>query len=148
MPELPESHREVGVRLRKRLSPNDVGMTGSHQAGVFVPPSMIRFFPALDEEVLNPDAWIMVEDTGGHSWPWRFLHYNNAVVRTGTRNEYRLTHTMQALRELGARAGDELELERLEDRVYRVGLVANRAPSRVLVLSTAGPWRTVSIRMS
>jgi len=148
MPELPESHRDVGLRLRKRLSPNDVGMTGSHQAGVFVPPSMILFFPGLDEDVLNPDAWITVEDTSGHSWLWRFLHYNNAIVRTGTRNEYRLTHTTQALRELGARAGDELELERLEDRIYRVRLVASRTNTRVLVLSTAGPWRTVSIRMS
>jgi hypothetical protein len=148
MPEQVEVRGGAGVRLRKRLSANDVGATGSHQAGVFVPPSMIGFFPGLDEDGLNPDAWITVEDTDGHSWLWRFLHYNNAVVRTGTRNEYRLTHTTQALRELGARTGDELELERLEDRLYRVRLVAIQTHSRVLVLSTAGPWRTVSIRIS
>lgn len=143
------AHGDGGsIRLRKRLSPNDVGATGSHQAGVFVPPSMTSFFPELDEGAFNPDSWITVEDAIGNSWLWRFLHYNNAVVGHGTRNEYRLTHTTEALRELGAREGDELELERLGELTYRVGIVAKKGPTGVLVLSTAGPWRTVSIRMT
>ena len=122
------------LRLRKLLSANDVGATGSHQAGVFVPPDMIRFFPALREGSLNPDAWIDVEDDAGNAWIWRFLHYNNGIVSTGTRNEYRLTHTTQALRQLGARAGDELEMKRIEDRLYRVRLIAPHPSSKVLIL--------------
>ena len=148
MSKQPQDDAAAGVRLRKRLSPNDVGATGSHQAGVLVPPSVIGFFPALDEDLLNPDAWITVEDTDDRSWLWRFVHYNNAVVGRGTRNEYRLTHTTEAFRELGARAGDELELERIGERAYRVGIVAGHTARGALVVSTAGPWRTVSIKMT
>ena len=42
------------VRVQKTLSPNDMGDTRSHQAGIHVPKSLVHFFPALNESALNP----------------------------------------------------------------------------------------------
>jgi|BarGraNGADG00212_2_1021979.scaffolds.fasta_scaffold01183_8 hypothetical protein len=133
-------------RLRKTLTPNDVGATGSHQAGIHVPKSVVSFFPRLDRSVLNPDAWLCVE-VHGATHRWRFIHYNNGVVESGTRDEYRLTNVVKSLRAVGATAGDVLELIRDGDTTsYSCRLVQTEHDPGVLVLSTDGPWHLVQVR--
>lgn len=132
------------ARLRKTLTANDVGTTGSHQAGIHVPKSLLSYFPQLDRTVLNPDCRLTV-DVAGETDRWRFIHYNNAVIGAGTRDEYRLTHTTSALRRLGAATGDVLELVRLGPKSYSCHLVASHQDQGLLVLSSEGSWRVVRL---
>jgi hypothetical protein len=130
--------------LQKILTANDVGLTGSHQAGIHVPHGLAWFFPALDQSRLNPDAWLeVVGDTGEHQWRW--IYYNNGVVADGTRNEFRLTRTAAFLRDSGAREGDVLELVHRAGPAYEAR-IRTHAQAGILDVSTAGPWRTVSMR--
>lgn len=95
----------------KVLSANDVGLTGGHQAGILVPkgaPELLAFFPPLDPSLPNPDAWISALDEDGNEWTLRFIYYNSRLHRTGTRNEYRITHLTKCLRGMRARPGDQL----------------------------------------
>lgn len=96
----------------KVLSANDVGVTGSHQAGILVPkahPELLSFFPALDPLVRNPDAWITCTDDAGDEWKLRYIYYNNRLhAGSGTRNEYRLTHLTSYFRRTGAKPGELL----------------------------------------
>jgi hypothetical protein len=97
--------------VTKTLSANDVGKTGSHQAGITVPKQgdLLAFFPALDPATLNPDAWIHCTDDDGEVWKLRYVYYNNRLhVPDGTRNEYRSTHLTTFLRRQGAQIGDLL----------------------------------------
>lgn len=98
-------------RIEKVLTANDVGKTGSHQAGIAVPkqPDLLSFFPALDARVKNPDVWIHCQDAGGTLWKVRFVYYNNKLhAPNGTRNEYRLTHITSLLKQQNAQIGDIL----------------------------------------
>ena len=84
-----------GRAYLKRLSGNDTLLTGSHQAGPYVPNKIIfDLFPSLaDSDELNPRVTIpmsLVSD----SMPERevtAIWYNNRVVADGTRNECRIT---------------------------------------------------------
>jgi hypothetical protein len=132
------------VLLRKTLTANDVGATGSHQVGVHVPKPMAAFFPPLVESTLNPEAWLHIRH-GELDMYWRYIHYNNAVVRTGTRDEYRLTHVTGFLRGIAAAPGDVLEFTRIRPLEYRVQLLAGPESEGGFVLSTHGPWRVVRL---
>ena len=133
------------IVLRKRLTGNDLGRTGSHQAGFHLPKSMVGLFPALDESGHNPDRWLTM--TRGHSrWTWRFIHYNNAVFGTGTRDEYRLTHVRGFLATAMPAVGDQLELRRTGDDVFRVDVIADRSSTETLLLRSSGPWTLVRVR--
>jgi hypothetical protein len=96
----------------KTLSANDLGITGSHQAGIHVPksePELLSFFPKLDTSVLNPDAWIVCVDDSGEEWKLRFIYYNNRLhTDSGTRNEYRLTYLTPFFRRTSPKPGDQL----------------------------------------
>lgn len=101
--------------IRKVLSANDLGLTGSHQAGVLVPryDSILRFFPILDPEAVNPSRDVLVRDVQSDSRVLlRFVYYNSKVRGEGTRNEYRLTRMTALLRSLDARPGDVLVFRR------------------------------------
>lgn len=139
-----------GHQIRKSLSANDLGLTGSHQAGVLVPrvESILSFFPRLDSSMLNPRINLPVIDEMGSEWKFVLIHYNNRLVASGTRNEYRLTHMTGFLRNHGARPGDVLSLERsgghFQARVEReISLFPERTSDDVLRLS--GSWRVVRI---
>lgn len=96
------------------LTPNDLGMTGSHQAGLHIPkdPRVISFFPALDENAENPDCRLeMSSEELGATVSLRFVHYNSRLRGSGTRNEYRLTGTTRLFRDLHAVPGDEVEFD-------------------------------------
>lgn len=136
-----------GVRLRKTLTPNDLGATGSHQAGLHIPKALRDRFPALDESRLNPDVWLDV-DIDGELHRWRFIHYNNRLLGSGTRDEYRLTHATPTLRALGAAVDDTFELVRIGETAYACRLVRPSLDDDVLTLSSSGPWRVVGLRQA
>lgn len=134
----------------KTLSANDVGATGSHQAGILVPKSdseLLAFFPALDPTVINPDAWILCFDGDGEEWKFRFIYYNNRLhVETGTRNEYRLTHLTRFFMKSAAKVGDSLVLSaKSEVGTYNISVRkkesnASSATPGVIVLQG---WRRI-----
>ena len=103
------------ARYAKLLSANDTGETGGHQAGILVPKTdaeLLAFFPPLDPNIKNPDAWIWCEDEFGKKWKLRYIYYNNKLhVAGGTRNEYRITWMTEFLRLNSARAGDSVVFE-------------------------------------
>ena len=118
------------MRLLKTLSANDLGLTGSHQSGFLVPKDLVKFLPLLETDVLNPDVWLHVTDSAGNSDTWRYVHYNNRVVSSGTRNEYRVTRTGEILKMLGARPGDGLAIEFAEPRDRKWTVSIRRASVR------------------
>jgi hypothetical protein len=109
--------------LTKRLSPNDVGATGSHQVGILVPKigGYLAFFPRLDPSAKNPSVLIAFTEDSGRKWCFRFVYYNNRKFG-GTRNEYRLTRMTRFMRAHHAKAGDGLVLRR-DGSTFSVGLV-------------------------
>lgn len=127
----------------KTLSANDVGATGTHQAGILVPKTeqeLLAFLPRLDPGIKNPDAWILCVDEQGIERKFRFVYYNNRLHdANGTRNEYRLTYMTSYLKEIRAAEGDGLEFSREEGvAVYTIRLV--RKPDPVMQ-ATDGPVR-------
>ncbi|BDU18086.1 EcoRII N-terminal effector-binding domain-containing protein [Lysobacter auxotrophicus] len=134
----------------KTLSANDVGATGSHQAGILVPKAdkeLMAFFPVLDPAILNPDAWIICIDEFGDEWKFRYVYYNNRLhAEHGTRNEYRLTYLTKFFKRMGAKAGDSLlfsttnEVGKYRISLKRKELPAEDSPPGVIVLQG---WRRV-----
>jgi hypothetical protein len=79
----------------KRLSGNDTQATGGHQAGPYLPKSMVfRLFPEFESATdLNPRASVLLRavQTGFVS-DGSVIYYNNRrIQRGGTRDETRLT---------------------------------------------------------
>lgn len=98
-------------RFAKALSPNDLGLTGSHQAGVLLPrrSQIHSFLPRLDESISNPSIdveWWSPQLNRPLST--RYTYYNSKSMGTGTRNEYRLTKITPLLRELDPSPGSNL----------------------------------------
>jgi hypothetical protein len=98
------------MRVAKKLSANDIGTTGGHQAGILVPkePSILGFFPGLSSAEKNPRVVLVVREKGTRTrWDFNFIYYNNKYFG-GTRNEFRLTGMTRYLRAIAAREGDTL----------------------------------------
>ena len=99
------------IQVAKILSPNDLGITGSHQAGILVPKSS-PLIALLHESTLgdpNPRRFLHpYSEHLGRSFECCLIYYNNRL-RGGTRNEFRLTRTTWLRRELLAVPGDLLE---------------------------------------
>jgi hypothetical protein len=133
------------IVLRKTLTANDLGRTGSHQAGLHVPKAMVDYMPSLNETRQNPDTWLTVSFEK-FIWRWRYIHYNNALFGTGTRDEYRLTHTREFLQSTPLLVGQQIELRRTGDASLIVRPVNPRRDEDPLVLMTSGPWRVVRLR--
>ena len=73
----------------KRLSANDTGATGSHQAGLYLPKDVaFRVFPVLNaSNAPNPETTVaVVSGTDSHEATCRVIWY-----REGTRDETRIT---------------------------------------------------------
>ena len=117
--------------IKKLLSPNDVGNTGSHQAGILVPRSsgILSFFPALSTQQKNPRAELVMRSrTDGSRWEFNYIYYNNCYFG-GTRNEYRLTGMTAYLRSITAQAGDSLIFEK--DKNGSIWLSLDRAGGKL-----------------
>ncbi len=99
----------------KLLTKNDLGLTGSHQAGLCVPKELANgdFFPKLDPAEFNPRMELLFwfRETPKY---FNYIYYNNKIFNYGTRNEYRLTKMTQFLREIGATVGDSLKFTYIE----------------------------------
>ena len=98
----------------KILSDNDVGETGSHQAGVAIPKSnkeLLDFFPFLNPNNKNPEAMITCIDPDQETWKMRFIYYNGKLSGASTRNEYRITRTSKFIKVWGAKSGDQMLFE-------------------------------------
>lgn len=95
--------------VKKTLSKNDLGLSGSHQAGILIPKELVKqaFFPVLDEQTQNPCCLILVQSEG-KEYRFNYIHYNSRVFGTGTRNEYRLTRLSQFFKENDCSLGDKL----------------------------------------
>lgn len=134
----------------KKLSANDVGETGAHQAGILVPKqqSILTFFPVLDQREKNPRVTLTVRDKlDGSRWEFNYIYYNNKLFG-GTRNEYRLTCMTEYLRSAGAKTNDELELSQDENGSIHVGILRNQtaqATSAPGVLVLSGGWKVINV---
>lgn len=138
--------------IRKRLSANDVGDTGGHQAGILVPKdnSILSFFPILDAGKKNPRmTLVMYERSDRTRWEFNYIYYNNRFFG-GTRNEYRLTCMTKYLRAINAKVDDELVFTLDENCSYEVDILrANRASSYTMdgeTLVLGGGWTVVTSR--
>jgi len=136
----------------KLLSANDLGINGSHQAGILVPKPLARsgFFPELDEGTLNPRSQLDIATSKGYRSTAQFIFYNNKRFG-GTRDEFRLTHLTKPLRELGMQVGDTLRLsvcdggytlEKLEEDRQIVERSAHDRP----MLRLTGGWILINIK--
>jgi hypothetical protein len=77
----------VGKALLKFISANDVGKTGSHQYGFYLPKGAWQFFsPHAPEKGVVRDSWPAVTWQDGNTTKSRVIWYG-----AGTRSEYRLT---------------------------------------------------------
>ncbi|MGM9650629.1 MAG: type II restriction endonuclease [Faecousia sp.] len=72
----------------KFLSANDTGLTGGHQAGIYISkPSIPILFDAPGEKGTNKEKWVKVKWQDDLTTDTRFIYYGQ-----GTRNEYRITN--------------------------------------------------------
>jgi hypothetical protein len=138
------------AEIRKKLSPNDLGETGSHMAGILIPKEqqVLDFFPSLDKSVKNPRSeLVMHERNAATRWVFNFIYYNNRFFG-GTRNEYRLTCMTQYLRASNAKVGDEVLFSLNDDHSYELAIVRAKDLSTIVrddgVLVLSGGWKIVS----
>lgn len=148
--------------ISKKLSANDIGANGSHQAGILVPKDreILSFFPDLGCFEKNPRAVIEFTDASGEIWNFTFIYYNNRFFdEHGTRNEYRLTGMTRYLKSIEAAVGDFIVLTRDDNSRYSISLKrGNEQPeatekfddfsfeaSMVIKLSVSSSWKVVQI---
>lgn len=132
--------------ISKVLSPNDLGETGGHQAGILIPkkPEILGFFPSLTTDVKNPRHLLTFRDDHDGRWDFPFIYYNGKFF-DGTRNEFRLTGMTGYFREAGLVAGDELILEKGAAGGRRIAFRRARSASvEDGVLRLGGGWKMVS----
>ena len=140
----------MALTVSKRLSANDLGFTGTHQAGILIPksPEIVGFFPSLDEDRHNPSCTVTVFlPEPEESVDLRFIHYNGRKTGMSTRDEYRLTGTTRMLRTLEAGEGDYLEFHRNYKGDIRVRVMHTSATDEKnlggMVVKLVGGWRLV-----
>ena len=111
----------MSISVEKKLSLNDLGLTGSHQAGMLIPKKkeILGFFPYLSPETQNPRCVLHFEDSAGTEWKFNYIYYNNGLFG-GTRNEYRLTGMTAFLRTAKLHVDDTVIFTRCDDGEYTI----------------------------
>ena len=72
----------------KFLSANDTGLTGAHQAGIYISkPSISILFDEPGIKGTNKEKWVKIKWQNDFETDTRFIYYGQ-----GTRNEYRITN--------------------------------------------------------
>ena len=72
----------------KFLSANDTGLTGGHQAGIYIAkPAVPILFDKPFAKGCNQEKWVQISWQDGGKTDTRFIYYGQ-----GTRNEYRITN--------------------------------------------------------
>jgi hypothetical protein len=77
----------MSFRVTKRLTANDIGDTGGHQAGITIPKAgpMIAFFPRLDVREFNPRATLRAIDFHTNDmFDLEFIYYNGRLLGRST----------------------------------------------------------------
>lgn len=136
--------------LEKTLSRNDVGDTGTHQAGILVPKGggIVSFFPSLPSDMRNPRRTLRFVDNAGKRWDFEFIYYNNQRFG-GTRNEYRLTGMTAFIRGNNLKAGDRVIVRPKASGLYSLDFARLGRPAlggAILVLS--GTWKVIELGSS
>jgi hypothetical protein len=130
--------------ISKILSPNDIGLTGAHQAGILVPKKeeILSFFPKLAYSQKNPRNLLTFYDDSEVRWEFAFIYYNSRLFG-GTRNEYRLTRMTKFIRDNNLKVGDEVILTSGDDGVRRVFYKRNISQSGTK-LKLSGDWKVIA----
>lgn len=140
--------------IEKVLSDNDLGITGSHQAGMLIPkkPEFLNFFPAIDIDSINPRTYIYFTDEFGQQWKLNFIYYNNKL-RGGTRNEYRLTGMTAYFRYKSLEPGDVVILKKGVNNNYAIGYKKKRGLNTSVVenedivhITISNSWKVINYR--
>lgn len=99
------------LSIIKKLSRNDLGLTGGHQAGICVPKTVVAkdFFPKLNAEDYNPRVVIPMYFEMKRV-DVNYIFYNNRLHGRGTRCEYRLTGISRFLKNQNMKEGEDLVL--------------------------------------
>jgi len=137
--------------VSKKLSANDLGLTGTHQSGILIPKnsSILGIFPSLDLSMMNPRKEITIKELdSGDTWRFNFIYYNNKLWG-GTRDEYRLTYINKYLRYSNAKRGDSLVFHRSDTESLFMELSANEESHTMEtgdmhLKVSAGDWRVLS----
>lgn len=76
------------LTFTKFLSANDTGLTGAHQAGIYIAkPAIPILFNEPGTKGSNKEKWVRIEWQEDFATDTRFIYYGQ-----GTRNEYRITN--------------------------------------------------------
>jgi hypothetical protein len=117
----------------KKMSKNDLGITKSHQAGIFIPKDLVRkgFFPELDSSQFNPRVVINIQ-CGEKTYFFNYIYYNNKLSNQGTRNEFRLTGMSKFFKQENIKEGDSLQFVR-NDVSNKYSIVVHRQSEKCAV---------------
>ncbi len=133
--------------IQKLLSANDVGTTGSHQAGMLIPKEklILSYFPILDPDSKNPRCLILFVDRAAETWELSFIYYNNALFG-GTRNEYRLTRMTKFFRAHNLSEGDVLEFGRNDSDLRSINIIRkmDRETEGRTILKLRSGWKVIN----
>ena len=119
----------------KTLSRNDLGLSGSHQAGILVPKTVVRqaFFPSLREDTINPHCMIVFY-VGDKEYELNYIHYNSRLFGKGTRNEYRLTRLNRFYKDFNCNLGDKLVFTFSErQKKYRLAVEKKETDQMIII---------------
>lgn len=105
------------IVIEKNLSGTDIGLTSTHQSGIYIPKDVLKFFPSLDTKSKNPRIKIIFKDIYGENNEFNFIYYNNKFFG-GTRNEYRLTGINSFIKSRNLLIGDLIKLIRENKEFY------------------------------
>lgn len=140
----------MSKKISKKLSANDIGSTGAHQAGILVPKQkeILDFFPSLNPDQKNPRQTLVIRELNDRTrWEFNLIYYNNKFFG-GTRNEFRLTCMTQYLRSVDSKIGDELVFSKDENGSIFIECVREdtnkptHTPDGVLILG--GGWKVIN----
>jgi hypothetical protein len=137
-------HEDFVPAFEKELSPNDVGVTASHQAGLLIPWKIAKlsYFPKLEEDILNPRRVIEFVALNDNSKVLcNYIFYNNKLLGTGTRREYRMTGIRKALKRASAEVGDRLIFGQLKT----TGVYAFNLEKRVVIKDSLSNLSTINL---
>ena len=100
------------VRVSKTLTWNDCGVGRSHQAGIHIPKETGKLlFIAIPDSIKNPKITIDLSAFGDGPLFQTVITYYNSRKFGGTRDEYRLTHIRNFLKDSSLKPGDDIFVE-------------------------------------
>lgn len=142
------NHEEWDAPFFKRLAHNDTGDATGHQAGIYIPTALRRFFPTLDEALITPtnptiDRALRAELYLGLSYAGEaVVRYQYQTWRRTRTPESRLTGNLGAIH-AQARGGDVLILQRASDSLdhFRLLLIRGHTADASEVRALAGDRR-------